>query len=170
MINDKCKVKAKLLYTLKAWPVITIVVIGLSLLTKLAAESLGFKLPEQAGLEEIKAMAGWNVRFIVNCFLVLVAAPIGEEFLFRYLGWKLPRKFLRIKPAIIAAFSAALFMGAHYIQRPFPDAAFLALFAFGLAQIWLYKKTNALWCPILFHSLFNLTNLVLLFVVPENCL
>ena len=65
------------------------------------------------------------------------------------------------------AMSSALFSAAHYIAQPFPDAAFLALFFFGLAQCWLYRKTDRIWCAMLNHFLFNLTNLVLLFVVPE---
>ena len=64
-------------------------------------------------------------------------------------------------------FSAALFSAAHYLQFPFPDDAFLALFFFGLAQCWLYTKTDRLWCAMLNHGLFNLTNLILLFLLPE---
>ena len=51
--------------------------------------------------------------------------------------------------------------------QPWPDAAFLALFFFGLAQCWLYRKTDHIWCAILNHGLFNLTNLVLLFLLPQ---
>jgi len=68
----------------------------------------------------------------------------------------------------IAAASAVLFSAAHYLAQPFPDAAFIALAFFGFAQCWLYRKTDRLWCPMLNHALFNLTNLVLLFVVPEG--
>jgi len=68
----------------------------------------------------------------------------------------------------IAAFSAILFSAAHYIFQPFPDAAFVALAFFGFAQCWLYRKTDRLWCPMLNHALFNLTNLVLLFIIPEQ--
>jgi len=68
----------------------------------------------------------------------------------------------------LAVVSAALFSAAHYIAQPWPDAAFLALFFFGLAQTWLYAKTKRIWCAMLNHALFNLTNLVLLFVVPQS--
>jgi len=68
----------------------------------------------------------------------------------------------------IAVFSAILFSAAHYIAQPFPDAAFVALAFFGFAQCWLYRKTDRLWCPMLNHALFNLTNLVLLFIIPEQ--
>jgi membrane protease YdiL (CAAX protease family) len=62
---------------------------------------------------------------------------------------------------------SVLFSAAHYIMQPFPDAAFIALFFFGLAQCWLYKKTERLWCPILNHCLFNLTNVVLVLLIPQ---
>ena len=48
----------------------------------------------------------------------------------------------------------------------FVTLAFLALFFFGLAQCWLYAKTDRIWCPMLNHFLFNLTNLILLIVIP----
>ena len=68
----------------------------------------------------------------------------------------------------IILFSSALFAAAHYLAQPWPDAAFLALFFFGLAQCWIYRKTGLLWCAMLNHALFNLSNLVLLFVLPET--
>ena len=73
----------------------------------------------------------------------------------------------RLAPALSAFFSSALFSAAHYLAQPWPDAAFVALFFFGLAQCWLYCKTDRIWCAMLNHGLFNLTNLVLLFILPE---
>ena len=43
--------------------------------------------------------------------------------------------------------------------------AFIALFFFGVAQCWLYRKTDRIWCPMLNHALFNLTNVVLLLTI-----
>ena len=227
-------------FTLKAWPVITLVIIGLCFLTKLIAEKLGINLPDQSHLETFRAYAGWNRTFISLCFQVLVVAPILEEAYFRfcwfalpqeslerksllmallptalfvalglafqagcfgdvsrfYVMWKLPspaglwfwsillgfasleyivrvlagRGIALISPYAITIASALLFSAAHYIQQPFPDAAFLALFFFGLAQCWLYRKTGNIWCAMVNHGLFNATNLILLFVLPESCL
>ena len=72
-----------------------------------------------------------------------------------------------VAAGVVTVVSSALFSAAHYIAQPFPDSAFIALFFFGLAQCWLYKKSGHLWCAILNHALFNLTNLVLLFMLPE---
>ena len=95
----------------------------------------------------------------------------------------MPVKFLaRGKSAAVWAFavaSSAVFSAAHYIDYialvksggfqwlPLSNA-FLALFFFGIAQCWLYRKTDRIWCPMLNHCLFNLTNLVLMFVVPDS--
>lgn len=169
--------------TLKAWPVIALATIGLCYLTQTVAKWFGIELPDQANIEIVKRYAGWNWNFAFLCAQVIILMPAIEELIFRYLLFKLPTgklaKFRRFtdspgsliaKPSItksIAVFSSILFSAAHYLAQPWPDAAFLALFFFGLAQCWLYRKTGHLWCAILNHALFNLTNLVLLFVLPE---
>ena len=146
--------------TLRSWPVIAIATIGLCYLTQTVAKLFGIELPDQANIELVKRYAGWNKTFILLCAQVLVLMPAIEELIFRY-----PTRWLKHPAAIVA--SSALFSAAHYIFQPWPDAAFIALFFFGLAQCWLYKKTAHLWCAILNHGLFNLTNLVLLFILPE---
>ena len=169
--------------TLKAWPVIALATIGLCYLTQTVAKWFGIELPDQANIELVKRYAGWNRTFVLLCLQIIVLLPALEELIFRYLLFKLPTKKLAkfrrftdspdsliAKPSItksIAVFSSILFSAAHYLAQPWPDAAFIALFFFGLAQCWLYRKTSHLWCAMLNHVLFNLTNLVLLFVLPE---
>ncbi len=75
---------------------------------------------------------------------------------------------IRLFDYSIILFSSVLFASAHYVQQPWPDAAFLALFFFGAAQCWLYRRTGRLWCAMLNHALFNMTNLVLLLLLPET--
>ena len=158
--------------TLKAWPVITVLTIALHYLTQLVAEWIGIKLPDQANLELVRKYIGRNMTFVLLCVQVLVIMPAIEEFVFRWLLFMLPAR-VAAKRAwqpmadTAAVVSAALFSAAHYIVQPFPDAAFLALFFFGLAQCWLYRKTDRIWCPMLNHFLFNLTNIILLVVLPQ---
>jgi len=149
----------KLKLTLKAWPVIALATIGLCFLTQTVAGWCGIELPEQTNVELVRRMAGWNGRFAFLVFQVIALLPAIEECVFR-----LPTRWLKQKWAAIVF--SVLFAAAHYLAQPWPDNAFLALFFFGLAQCWLYRKTGSLWCAILNHGLFNLTNLVLLFVIP----
>ena len=169
--------------TLKSWPLIALLTIGLCYLTQTVAKWFGIELPDQANIELVKRYVGWNRTFLILCAQVIILMPAIEELIFRYLLFKLPTKKLAkfrrftdspdsliAKPSItksIAVFSSILFSAAHYLFQPWPDAAFIALFFFGLAQCWLYKKTAHLWCAMLNHGLFNLTNLVLLFILPE---
>ena len=161
--------------TLKAWPVITVLTIALHYLTQLCAEWIGIKLPDQANLELVRKHIGWNMPFMLLCAQVLVIMPAAEEFVFRWLLFKLPTRVATRasgRPGCLAdeaaVVSSVLFSAAHYIMQPFPDAAFIALFFFGLAQCWLYKKTGSIWYPMLNHFLFNLTNIILLIALPQQ--
>ena len=182
---------SRLRLTLKAWPVIAAATIGLCYLTQTVAKGFGIELPDQANIELVKRYAGWNRTFVLLCAQVIILMPAIEELIFRYCLFRLPIKVGRALRArrnqnktetassgdcgeagvlalpLTAAGSSILFSAAHYLAQPWPDAAFIALFFFGLAQCWLYKKTGRLWCAILNHGLFNLTNLVLLFILPE---
>ena len=174
--------------TLKAWPAIAAATIGLCFLTQQVAALFGVELPDQQNVEVVRRWllhAFDSARNFATCtFLlaqILLLLPAVEELIFRMLLFKLPARLAGWKPgqsdgggraslplvSAIAAVSSALFSAAHYIAQPFPDAAFLALFFFGLAQCWLYRKTERIWCPMLNHFLFNLTNLALMFVVPQ---
>lgn len=170
-------------FTLKAWPLITMITVALCFLTGFVSEYVfGIELDNQESIEQVRRMMTWLVRRLCSgaglhwyffrdlmslCWIVfsLVAlVPALEEVVFRWLLFRLPKPK---RPWILAVVSSALFSAAHYIQMPWPNNAFIALFFFGMAQCWLYHKTNKLWSPLLNHSLFNMTNLVLLFILPE---
>ena len=164
--------------TLKAWPLIAATTIGLCFLTQTVAKFFGIDLPDQQNVELVRQWlfhAFDSAKHFGTCaFLllqVLVLLPAVEELIFRSLLFKLPMRIASKHPrrlaCSLAAVSSSLFSAAHYIAQPFPDTAFLALFFFGLAQCWLYAKTDRIWCSMLNHFLFNLTNLVLLFVLPQ---
>ena len=166
--------------TLKSWPAIAAATIGLCFLTQSGAKLFGIDLPDQQNVEIVRR---WLMHafdspknFGTCAFLllqVLVLLPAVEETIFRWLLVRLPTRVAakaggrKTLEASLAVVSSALFSAAHYITQPFPDAAFIALFFFGFAQCWLYRKTDRIWCPMLNHFLFNLTNLVLLFVLPQ---
>ena len=178
----------KLKTTLKAWPLITSATIGLCFLTQAVAKLFGIDLPDQHQVEAVRDMFAHAFdsaqAFSTLCLVllqVLVVMPVIEEFLFRWLLVMMPTRRFSIAAKMAAlpviVLSSALFSFAHYIDyvslmhgRGFAmtgwNAAFIALFFFGLAQCWLYRRTAHIWCPMLNHALFNLTNIVLLFVVP----
>lgn len=174
--------------TILAWPFIFGTVILACWLTELAAKHFfGIDLPVQQSVAFVKGARGWNLVKIL--FTVIVVAPVMEEFIFRFLLYKVPRKggelllpkliyFLILYPIIVAVISSVLFSMAHYydVMKLFKTGrlvflgwnnAFIALFLFGMAQCWLYKTTSWLWSPILNHALFNATNVALIFILPE---
>lgn len=146
-------------------------------------EKLGF--PEQNQVKMIRDMAGWNRRFLLTVAWVLAVMPMVEEFLFRRLLFRLPSRLLsKDEPRrffdfhaqfVCAILSSAVFSFAHYIDfaslfagRGFAltpvSNAFLALFLLGFTWCWLYRRTDAIWCSMVSHSLFNAANLVMLFL------
>ena len=140
----------------------------ISFLTKeLAAEFFNITLKSQDSVLLIRKIPYWSSLFLKVVTMVVIVAPLLEELIFRFLFWKLPAPS---KPYLAAIPTSILFATAHYFQNPWPDNAFIALFFFGMAQCWLYKRTNNLWYPILNHMLFNLTNLAFLLCIPEKYL
>ncbi|MBO7684187.1 MAG: CPBP family intramembrane metalloprotease [Kiritimatiellae bacterium] len=174
-----------LVKTVKAWPVIAAVTISLCFATQWVAGLFGIDLPDQQNVDTVREWmlhAFDSPRNFTTCAILLVQVllllPMLEELVFRWLLFMLPGRLAAkrrgqrtLRPATaafaLAAVSSALFSAAHYIAQPFPDSAFFALFFFGLAQCWLYARTDRIWCPMLNHALFNLTNVVLMLVLPK---
>ena len=175
---------SNLKFTLKAWPVIAAATIGLCFLTQGVAKLFGIDLPDQQNVEVVRSWlmhAFDSLPYFLNCASlvaqVVILLPVIEEFVFRWLLFMMPYRFvtrrtngglLRTAEIAYLVVSSAHFSIAHYVFQPFPDAAFIALFFFGIAQCWLYRKTDRIWCSMLNHALFNLTNIVLMFVVPAS--
>lgn len=179
--------RKRLVFTLLAWPAVAAATIAVCLLTKTMAGWIGIDLPDQQSVGLLRnflerAFASLEA-FVDAAFLVAQVAvlmPAVEEAVFRWLLFRLPqrltermtrgtrgRSVARLFDCSIVCLSSALFSAAHYVFQPWPDAAFLALFLFGVAQCWLYRRTGRIWCAMLNHALFNLTNLALLLVLPE---
>lgn len=158
-------------FTLGVWPIITLMTVTLCFLTQWLAETCGMALHPQTNLDVVLKHVGWNGTFCWLVFMVVVVSPALEElifrlFLFKLPGWGFPSLGKGAGLVVTAAVSSALFSAAHYYENAWPDNAFLALFFFGLAQCWLYRRTSALWCAILNHALFNVVNLTLLVCFP----
>lgn len=152
--------------TIIAWLGVTASAFAICGLTTFVFKIFDIPLPSQKSLEAVLNSRGW--RLILNIAAVLIVAPVFEELIFRGLLFKLIIKFFKSRLAvdICAVFSAAAFCAAHYWKGQFPDNAFVALFYFGLAQCFLYRRTGSIWCPMLLHFLFNAVTLLLLFILP----
>lgn len=167
--------------TFAAWPVITLITIGICFLTQQTAKLLGIEIPDQQNVELVRrAILGAfksSRHFIACCTtlsLVVIVMPVVEEFVFRYLLFRLPGRFAKSGKAraytdrVLTALSSVIFSAAHYISQPFPDSAFIALFFFGVAQCVLYAKTGGIIYVMITHMLFNLTNIALLLAIPQS--
>ncbi len=162
--------REKLKTTICWAPLVTVTVMGLCFLTELVTGWLGVKLPPQPSLTTLHNSRG--LQLAVNLAIILVLAPIIEEGIFRGLFYRLPVRLLpqsgrRVTGPLFVLVSAGLFTAAHYLQMPFPDNAFLALFAMGTLQCRIYEKTDTLWCPICVHAFFNGVNAAILFLFPK---
>jgi membrane protease YdiL (CAAX protease family) len=86
-------------------------------------------------------------------FVVVILAPIGEELIFRAGIFRFLAN--RMRPALAAVISAALFAAMH------PNLpALLPLFALGLALAHVYHRSGRIIAAIVLHAAFNLNTLL----------
>ena len=132
------------------------VMLGLKLVSEIVLQKFGWKIEDQRAVEMFGNVKSVGLKVYLGFFAVIIA-PMAEEFIFRgvlfssiqKLGWP---KCAWLVPSLLFAL----------IHNNAP--IFVPLFAFALALTWLYQKTGGLLAPMLAHSLFNATNLVLLFL------
>lgn len=84
---------------------------------------------------------------------------VVEELFFRVVLFSLFRQRMRF--AYAAAISSVLFALAHEI------AAWLPVFALGMALAYLYEKRHSLWTNALAHGTLNAISFLLLFLLPD---
>lgn len=108
------------------------------------------RLTEQ--LLSVETVAPELYRYLM-LFVVLVFAPIAEEFIFR--GVLLQRWAVRWNLPVGIILSSVLF-GMLHINNP------LGLTMFGVVMALLYIRTRSLWVPIIAHALNNIVS-----VAPE---
>ena len=120
------------------------------LVALLIAESLLENLlhgAREQGLEP----AHWNsakaVQFALNAAVVVLAAPLVEEFTFRGVGFRLLSPF---GAAVAVLGTAVAFAADHGLVEGFP-----ALFLFGVAVALVRLRTGSLYPGMLLHASFN---------------
>lgn len=132
------------------------IVLGLQQVSVLVLGKLGWQPEDQRAVDLlVNADSGWMRVYLA--FFAVVLAPVAEEFIFRgmlfpfvkQLGWP---KLAWIGVSLLFAFI--------HLNAP----TFVPLFVLALALTWLYEKTDCLLASITVHSLFNATNLIILFL------
>lgn len=132
------------------------VMFDLKCLSEIIISKTGGEVTYQHAVEIIASTKSpWLKGYLA--FFAVVLAPVAEEFFFRGLIFSGLKKLGWPKSAWLG--SSFLFAAVHF-NLP----VFLPLFVFALALAWLYQQTEGLLAPILAHSLFNLFNLVILFL------
>lgn len=135
------------------------VVLGLQWVSVQVLGRLGWHPEEQRAVDLlVNADSRWMRGYLA--FFAVVLAPVAEEFIFRgmlfpfvkQLGWP---KLAWIGVSLLFAFI--------HLNAP----TFVPLFVLALALTWLYEKTDCLLASITVHSLFNATNLIILFLQPR---
>jgi len=126
-----------------------------NLSTTFLTEKLG-NLEIQKPVEDLKNANSLIVK-IFSIALACIAAPLVEEALFRGYFYGVLKRFT--SPLFGALISSALFAVVH-VNLP----ALLPLWGFAMILTLAYEATRCLWVPVLIHSLFNSTNVILLFI------
>ena len=113
--------------------------------------SLLFFTPEQDTLLEDVNFDETTLAAVATVFLIVVAAPITEETLFRGLFFGALRT--RAPFWLAAGASGVLFGAVHLASGDVAVAGLLTLF--GVILAWLYERTGSLWPPIILHMVNN---------------
>ena len=148
--------KKSLLLALKVLLPTLIVVLPLQYIWTMDLQLAGYHLENQKAVDMMLSAKSTAALAYFGFFAVIIA-PVAEEFIFRgmlypfikQLGW----------PKLAWAGVSLLFAAIHADL-----AIFVPLFVLALILTWLYEKTDCLLAPILVHSLFNATNLVILLI------
>ena len=90
---------------------------------------------------------------LASFFLIVIAAPLGEEIFFR--GFMFAGIRFRAPFAVAAGISAGIWGLFHYTD---PDSwpVVLQLSLFGVILCWLYERTGSIRAPIFLHGVNNL--------------
>lgn len=114
--------------------------------------------PQQDVVESI--LNGDQFEKAVICFMAVIVAPIAEECCFRGYVYNILKQ---CSTRWMAALASALLFAAVHASLP----QFLPLFIFGLVQCVAYEKARSLWLPVAIHFTFNLSNVLLIFLLPH---
>jgi len=108
---------------------------------------------KEQGLEPTRWVSGHTGAFVVNAFVIVLAAPFAEELFFRGLGVRAVA-FLGALPAV--AVTALVFGLAHGILVALPQ-----LVVFGAALAWVRLRADSVWPGVTAHATYNAIGIAL---------
>jgi membrane protease YdiL (CAAX protease family) len=118
------------------------------------------KLPDQIVIDFVKSTKSQPFYFAIAIFLIIIIAPILEEFLFRGVLHNFLKRFFKRNVAII--FSSIIFAFFHYApsQRLSNIVLLSSLFILACFLSFLYEKQQSLISPIFLHMTFNAVSII----------
>jgi len=123
-------------------------------LNALFLETIGADMSEQHVVQMMREEASPLFAALLY-FMVLFAAPVWEEFIFRGVLYNgLRRSLGRDEAILVSALIFGLIHGA--------VLAFLPIFLLAAFMAYAYERTGSLLAPIAMHFLYNLLNIILL--------
>lgn len=115
---------------------------------------------DQVAVKFLKLSASSVTTVVISIAMIIIAAPVIEEFLFRGCIQNWMRKYVGAKAAIIL--TSLIFAMMHYApsqgKSNFPLIVSLCIFSLYLG--FLYEKTRSLLAPIVLHATFNTISVI----------
>lgn len=149
-----------------AYPIVTFIGYLLDILVLVFFKS--HKLPDQLAIEFIKSTFSQPIYFILALFLIIIVAPIIEEFLFRGVLLNFLKVYLKRSLAIII--SSIVFAFFHYStsQKLSNLTILISLFTLSCFLGFLYEKQKSLIAPIFLHATFNAISIINLLIIKGS--
>lgn len=129
-------------------------VIAAHLVSHYALNAAGFEQTIQEPVRLVRE-GGSTIERSLMYLMIVVGAPISEELVFRGAIFRFLHRRLPLYLAL--GLSGALFALTHFNLY-----SFTALMALGITLALAYRETNSLIAPIVLHTVFNATNLILI--------
>lgn len=129
--------------------------IGLQIIS-VAIALLGGDLNSSYTSNMMSETVGWE-RWVTLLLVTPILVPIAEEFVFRGVIYNfIARGVKKNGVAIGAVFSAIVFGLSHYQGLDLTGIIVLLWTTlFGFLAVWLYRKYESIWAPIIAHGVYN---------------
>ena len=138
-------------------------------LVSLVFSLIGLQLSSSGTSEIIGASSGWE-RWIILLLLTPILVPITEEFLFRGVIYNYLQRGLKKNATIIAWVVSSVLFGLSHAGDTGLTGVVVVIWTglFGALLVWLYRKSDSIWSPILAHSAYNAVTLLIMLLTEVS--